>query len=103
MEQEVIASNSLSSNNDNGKNEEDKVPQLKLKQEPADISTSQQSRWINYGAYFIGDPVLVRSGQFSTIIYNFAELVKNFDFLDKNDLKKLNFKTSSSLRLRGSR
>ena len=45
MEQEVIASNSLSSNDDNDKSEEDKVPQLKLKQEPVDISTSQQSRW----------------------------------------------------------
>ena len=46
-----------------------------------------ESRWINYGSFIGVRPVLVRSGQFSTIVYNFAQLVKDFDILDKNDLK----------------
>ena len=85
LEQEVDVSNSLPSNDGDDQCEEDKVPQLTL------ISTSQQfqqSRWINYGPFIGVRPVLVRSGQFSTIIYNFAQLVKDFDIFDKNDLKK---------------
>ena len=75
-------SNSLPSNDGDDQCEEDKVPQLTI------ISTSQQSRWINYGPFIGVRPVLVRSGQFSTIIYNFAQLVKDFDIFDKNDFKK---------------